>query len=369
MIRRPNMKSNKRRKLPVVITAGVMAVTLLAGSFGSFANPARHGFIGEAKAKQIALTNAGLKEKDVTFVRTGLDFENGRYEYDVEFYKGNVEYDYEIDAKTGKILEVDKDIEDFVIPGSVSETETTLEEAKTIALKHAGLKASQVKFVKAELDKEDGKPVYDIEFYKGKIEYDYEIDAKTGKILKFDLDIDNYVVPGSNLAQITVDKAKEIALKHVGLKASEVTFLKAELDEDDGVLVYDVEFYKGNTEYDFEINAKTGKIVEFDKDIDGFVVPGNENNNNNAQITVDKAKEIALKYVGLNASQVVFTKAKLDKDDGRLIYDIEFYAGNTEYDFEIDAKSGRILDFDYEVNNDWDNDRDDDDDWDEDWDD
>ncbi|MDO5062140.1 MAG: PepSY domain-containing protein [Peptostreptococcaceae bacterium] len=338
------MKANKKRKLPVAIAAGAMALSLAAGSVSAFASPTKGGFIGEAKAKQIALKNAGLKESEVSFVRIGLGFDDGRYEYDVEFYKGNVEYDYEIDAKTGKIVEFDKDIEDFVIPGS-NVASITVDKAKEIALKHAGLKASQVSFVKAELDEDNGKPVFDIEFYKGKVEYDYEIDAKTGKVLEFDFDIDGFVIPGNNMASITVDKAKEIALKHVGLKASQVKFVKAELGEDDGLLVYDIEFYAGNVEYDFEIDAKTGKIVDFDKDIEDFVIPGNEAKT----ISLAEAKKIALDYVWLKEPLVSFVKAELTQKDGKPVYDIEFYRGSMEYDYDIDAKTGKILSFDYDI--------------------
>ncbi|WP_314874899.1 PepSY domain-containing protein [Stomatobaculum longum] len=60
-------------------------------------------------------------------------------------------------------------------------------------------------------------------------------------------------------------------------------------------------------------------------------------------IGVDRAKSIALGHAGVSASSVAFSKAKLDDDDGRGVYEIEFYVGNTEYDYEIDAHSGAIL--------------------------
>lgn len=186
------MKSNKntKRKLFVAVTAGMVALSLMIGPVSSFANSAKGKFIGEAKAKQIALKNAGLKESEVSFVKTGLKFDDGRYEYDVEFHKGNVEYDYEIDAKTGKIVDFDKDIENFVVKGN-NAASTTLNQAKGIALKHVGLKASQVTFTKAKQDKDDGRSIYDIEFYSGNTEYDFEIDTKTGKILDFDYDMND----------------------------------------------------------------------------------------------------------------------------------------------------------------------------------
>lgn len=259
------MKANRKRKITAVLAAA-MAISLATGSVSVFASSKKAGVIGEAKAKQIALNNAGFKEKEVSFVRVALDLEDGRYEYDVEFYKGNMEYDYEIDAKTGKILDVDFDIEDFVIPGHNNNAFITIEKAKQIALDHAKLKAADVKFVKAKLDNDDGKKVYDIEFYKGNAEYDYEIDAKSGKILDFDFDIEDFVIPNNN-ASITLEKAKQIALSHAGLSASQVTFTKAKTDRDDGRLIYDIEFYTRDGEYDYEIDAKSGKILEYDIDV------------------------------------------------------------------------------------------------------
>ena len=64
------------------------------------------------------------------------------------------------------------------------------------------------------------------------------------------------------------DKAKEIALEHAGLKEADVTQLFVELDYDDGVLRYEVDFRQGQYEYDYDIDAKTGKILSYDKDFD-----------------------------------------------------------------------------------------------------
>lgn len=69
-------------------------------------------------------------------------------------------------------------------------------------------------------------------------------------------------------SKISEEKAKSIALNHAGLKESEVKFLHVELDYDDGVLRYEVDFRQGNYEYDYDIDANTGKILSYDKDID-----------------------------------------------------------------------------------------------------
>ena len=67
---------------------------------------------------------------------------------------------------------------------------------------------------------------------------------------------------------ISETEAREKALKHAGFKADEVTRLRTEYDFDDGIHKYEIEFYKDNIEYDYEVNAVTGDILSFDKDRD-----------------------------------------------------------------------------------------------------
>ena len=144
----------------------------------------------------------------------------------------------------------------------------TLEEAKAKALAHAGLKADQVTFTEAKLDWDDGKQVYDIEFYTADFkEYDYEIDAKTGEVLEVDYDAESFTPPASSGTVITREKAQEIALAKVpGADASHIKKLK--LDKDDGKQVYDVEIIYNGVEHEMEIDAVTGKILEYEMDRD-----------------------------------------------------------------------------------------------------
>ena len=179
------------------------------------------------------------------------------------------------------------------------------------------------------------------------------------------------VAPATTAAQsnntvgdIGIEKAKEIAMSHAGVSAGSVSFIKAKLDHEDGVKVYDIEFYSGNAEYDYEINAATGAIVSFDQDIENYAVPTQPAAPTQPQsaaptqaatqpqtaaptqaassvISVDKAKQIALSHAGVSGAS--FKKVKLDTDDGVRVYEIEFKVGNVEYDYDIDASSGAII--------------------------
>lgn len=140
------------------------------------------------------------------------------------------------------------------------------EDARSKALAHAGLTEKEVTFVKTELEREDGRRVYDIEFYTADYqEYDYEIDAVTGEIRGFDYDAEGYTPPAAAGQSITREQAREIALAKVpGADASHVKKLK--LDRDDGKSVFEVEIVYSGMEYEMEIDAASGTVLEFESD-------------------------------------------------------------------------------------------------------
>ena len=142
---------------------------------------------------------------------------------------------------------------------------------------------------------------------------------------------------------IGAEKAKEIALQHAGVSASNAVFVKAEREYDDGRLTYDVDFYAGNKEYDYEILASDGTILSYDADIEGYRIPSSTSSSSSGYISVERAKEIALQHAGLSSSGVNFVKAEFDHDDGRAEYEIEFHHNFREYEYTIDAASGTIL--------------------------
>lgn len=139
------------------------------------------------------------------------------------------------------------------------------------------------------------------------------------------------------------EKAKSIALNHAGVTSSTAKFVKVERDRDDGRLLYEVEFYAGNKEYDYEILASDGTILSYDADIEGYRIPSSTSSSSSGYISVERAKEIALQHAGLSSLGVNFVKAEFDHDDGRAEYEIEFHHNFREYEYTIDAASGTIL--------------------------
>lgn len=152
----------------------------------------------------------------------------------------------------------------------------TAEDAKSIALTHAGLTADEVTQLRSEIDRENGIRVWDVEFRSGDWEFDYAIHAETGQILKGEKEYDplksapapTEAVPAEPDAALTAADAQAIALAHAGFTADAVTRLRTEYDFDDGVPEFEVEFRVGGVEYEYEIHAETGAILSWEKERD-----------------------------------------------------------------------------------------------------
>ena len=266
--------SNYQKKLAAIAVCGALVISGVSFSMSQADASTSAALIGMGKGADIALSDAGLKENQVNDLTAKYRTENGLSFYTVTFTSGSYTYEYRLNAVDGSILQaarnaVTQETETGTTTGSQTTTtkKITKAKAKSIALKHAGVSASKATFVKAKLDYEDGRRVYEIEFYSGNTEYDYEILASNGKIISYDKDIENYKIPRKNTSSSTYigkAKAKSIALKDAGVSASSATFTKTKLDYEDGIRVYEIEFYTNSAEYEYEINAKTGKIRDMD---------------------------------------------------------------------------------------------------------
>ena len=233
----------------------------------------------EAKTK--ALSDAGVKESNVTFTKTESKTDDGQEVYEIDFRDSTKKYDYTIAKNGGKILEKESEKlstnQSSSTTSSSSSSSTTnnnsstsnllgKDKVKSIVLADAGVASTDAEFTKIKLEYEDGVQVYDVKFVTSSMEYEYEIHAKDGTIRERSSEKLETAKPSSNY--IGVDSAKNTALNHAGLSASSVTFTKTKLENDDGISVYEIEFCQGQMEYEYTIDATKGTILEWDKDYD-----------------------------------------------------------------------------------------------------
>ena len=227
----------------------------------------------------------------------------------------------------------------------------TADRAREIALADAGLTEADAQYLRTRADYDDGRSVYEVEFYADGAEYDYEIAAAGGAILSKDYDAEGYAPsaaqPSGNSAgsagDIGADRAKEIALADAGLAEADTRYLRTRADYDDGRSVYEVEFYAGGTEYDYEIAAADGTILSKDYDAEGLSCQSGSSTE--AALTEAEARAIVAGRAGVEGA---FRELKLDRDDGRLVYEGEMRSGAAEYEFEIDAVTGAVLSWEVE---------------------
>ena len=133
--------------------------------------------------------------------------------------------------------------------------------------------------VTAEVDSEldESTAHYEVELHTAWGEFEYLVDAYTGKVLSGQKDLLATAPAGDEAAKPTAPsggadighaKAKSIALNHAGVSENEAYDMEIELDDEDGTLVYEVEFKSGGMEYSYEINAATGAILKHEAEID-----------------------------------------------------------------------------------------------------
>ncbi|MDR1020593.1 MAG: PepSY domain-containing protein [Synergistaceae bacterium] len=150
-------------------------------------------YIGGTEAKSIAFQHAGLSEKEISAVSVKQYEKRGIRLYDITFSGGGVKYNYEIDAVSGEIVEYERRNEGRAIQRTDDSSQGYIgfEKAKSIALVHANVPENEIRKYEAELDRHHGgRAVYEIEFDHDRTEYEYDIDAETGEIVRWESEYD-----------------------------------------------------------------------------------------------------------------------------------------------------------------------------------
>ena len=337
-------------------------------------------FISLEEAKDIALKDAGIKDKNeakVVFTKEELSRNSGRPCWILEFYTAEYQYSYKIDAKTGEIFFFDYHIDirkakeialtDAGVYADIAKITFTVEEyvgggiktpyfyfvfnndaiqwtyridatlgivleksevtllislrkAREIALNDAGITdENETTFTKEELNRSTDRPCWILEFYTEKYQYSYKIDAKTGEIV-------------FSTRYVSMAKAKTIALSDAEFSDSnKVVFTVAEL-VDGGIKTpyYLFVFNNGFTQWTYRIDATDGSVMYRNKEV--------------LMVSMDKAKEIALADAEIpEGVEVVFTKEILSRNSGRPCWILEFYTEKYQYSYKVDAKTGEVI--------------------------
>ena len=269
----------------------ILTIAAIAGGTAYAASAVSKNKLLEIEnAEEFARLDAGVSPEDITVTQTELKKKDGKYIYNITFYAGNTLYQYKISADDGTILAKDKAVEDEDQPANSNDAsanskddpagtngQTAGTDQDTMAVSDGtpktdqSLVTNQTSATEADGTKEtnqtsatvtDGTPKTDNKPLT-------DDDSSTGSKDRQTSETASQDQKPQSKSYISVDQARRIALEHAGFTENEVRFTKAmfENDDEDGE-EFEIEFYVGNVEYDYDISALTGKILDFSKEID-----------------------------------------------------------------------------------------------------
>lgn len=294
----------KKSILSIAMTAAIPLAALSLAACGGSQTASTADYIGIDAAKEAALSDAGVSADGAEFSTAGLDSRNGVFYYAVDFTENGVNYEYDIDALTGVVIERAKtpaaggqgEVGTETAPGTPAAASGTAApaeetaaqvpastspagsqetgsggpvteaEARAIALSQAGLTEADVRFIESKKDRHDGQSVFEVEFdaLTGE-EYSYDIREADGAIVSYDYDSDRK--PSANSSgsgMLSEDQIRETVLSRVpGASAADVRLW---LDEDDDRYQYEGQLVWDGMEYEFKIDAYSGSVLEWEAD-------------------------------------------------------------------------------------------------------
>ena len=336
--------------------------------------------IGKDAAVQAALAYAASLGGDDLNTQVDPELDDPMPHYEVELISHHAsmgDAEVIVDAFTGEILATDP--ADLTVWTGLTHHQTgtsstttgpgvTADEAFNAAAEYFNTQHPELNGnflnIKTKYDWDDGH--YDVEFWCVGYEFDYDVDGQTGDILKEETDYrcTPPTVPDTTQdttpkdttpkdttpkdttpaqpTDIGVEAAKAAALARAGVSEADATWIKCQREYDDGRLEYEIEFIAGGTEYEITVLAADGTVTKYETEKSKYNT-GSSGGAQSGDIGADAAKAAALRHAGLAESQVTRLKCERDRDDGRLVYEIEFKSNGWEYEYKIDAASGSVL--------------------------
>lgn len=308
-------------------------------------------YIGREEALNIAYAHSGVVETDILEIEAELDSEHGVMIYEVEFETNTTKYEYDINASTGEIINFEQQtIKNTKETSSTDKnTETSNSSyisestAKEAALAHAQVNESDTRYIHCYIDYDNGKAkYYKVKFVVENTQYDYKIDLYSAAIIECEIESYNKhdsEISANNDSYIGEDAALSIVLTHTSMEESNLTKKQIKLDKDRDRIIYNIELESKQIECEYKIDAVTGEIIEAEFENSSRV----SQPNNASYIGEDAALSIVLTHANMEESNLTRKQITLDKDDGIMIYKIELKSNQTEYEYELDAVTGTIL--------------------------
>ncbi len=322
-----------KRTLSIALGSLLLMGALVGCSGG--ANPTQASYVSMDNARTAALAAAGVDAAGANITSTQLSEHNGIAYYEVKFTAAGMEYGYSVDAMTGVVIEAEE-------PGLATPPDNggQVTDYDTANSGGTNISAGSGSVVSGPSTTPPTAPVT-----APSTEIISVVSGPSGSAAKGTPSTTPPTAPATApSAEITLEKAKQIALNHAGKTADQVSFVKVQKEFDDWRWEYEIEFVtvSGNSyqEYDYEIDASTGKVLNYDYDAESYTPQGQ----GSATKTEGEVQNIVLARVPGATSSDIY-KFKKDFDDGRLLYEGKIIYDTMEYEFEVDAYSGTVLEW------------------------
>ena len=254
-----------------------------------------------------------------------------------------------------------------------------IDQVKKSVEKHLGF--TELQYESITLKNENRTTYYEVKVNHNGVRYELTVDATTGSILGTEIENPSSsqqtltTKQGANVqVSISEERAKAITSEHT--KKTNLNYTRIELSQDDdyaGALTYEIEAEADGIEYDLDINANTGQILKFEqKNITETgqqassastaqaAQPAEQQTTAPAPAPAQQAQAATLSQASVKqivasrtgVSNLFYKKLHLTRDDDygyRPVYEVEAYAGNAEFDLEIDATTGQILSYSADI--------------------
>lgn len=316
------------RKIIIGATAIVLGASIIGtgltfaqGGFSNFVKQSAN-HISSEEAKKSVIQYTGIS--DIVFQSVELDFENGKWVYDIDARKDNTKYDFHIDAATGAIRSSSIETEETNVNtfGTTQNGDTPVldtEKIKEIALQKIGKTDVEYSRFVLEYGDDYGTQIYDVDAFDANKEYDLDIHAYTGEILKYE--VEEKMAPTQAQTQAPTQGQLQPQTK-ASTQAQAATQVATQAPTQAPT--------QAATQAPTQVPTRAATQAQTQAASSNL-------------ISKERAKSIAQANVG---QDLVFESIELSRDDDynyAYVYEIEARSGAVEYDIDIDATNGAVL--------------------------